>query len=563
MELARGSVTDRLWGRTLAALAQRALTGQLTVITDGKRYQIAFSDGTVVAAVSPLAGDAAVRIALTAGLISSTQVSDIARRQTASPGRDEIEVLAEAARLGPDHALRLRRRTIAQRAARTFSLDRGEFFVEDQITLPIVDGTALDIRTVVYLGAKGNLSEARLGHDLSTLGTWFQLHPGAAEDLPLFGFTADDQPALQLVARGASLSELESTVIDPRSVHAVIYALVSCGAVDAAAMPPPPAGLDEPTYRKPPEPDTLRQQQTHRIPRAQSEPTTHRGADDAGRTRGVSGAEGRRGEIDSPTIQRPRSASRPPPPTKNRANDAQASDILSLIGERLKLLDERTDHFKLLGVTPDVDANGLRKAYFSLAKQLHPDRLASLGIVDENRTAQRLFAEVNASFAVLNDPTRRAEYTSIMRRGGAAVVRAEEARAEALAERVIESEEAFRRGELALKRDQMGTAIAELTRAIELNPDEADYHSTLAWAHFCAAPDKVAIAAKTRTDLGRAIQRSPRAILGRFYLGRVERMLGKDAEALRIFQEVVQAAPNHAEAKAEIRVLEQRLAKKR
>lgn len=545
MELARGSVTDRPWGRTLAALSQRALTGQLTVITDGKRYQIAFADGTIVAASSPLAGDAAVRIALTAGLISSTQVSDIARRQAASPGRDEIDLLAEAARLGPDHTLRLRRRTIAQRAARTFSLDRGEFVVDDEITLPVVEGTALDIRTVVYLGAKGNLSEARLGHDLPTLGAWFQLRPEAAEDLPLFGFTADDQPALHLLERGAALAELETTVIDPRSVHAILYALVSCGAVDAAAMPPTPSGLDEPTYRKAADPDTLRQQQTQRIPRAQSEATTHRGA------------------IDSPTLQRPRSASRPPLPTKNRANDAQASDILALIGERLKLLEERADHFKLLGVTPDVDANGLRKAYFALAKQLHPDRLASLGIVDENRTAQRLFAEVNTSFAVLNDPARRAEYTAILRRGGADAVRAEDARAEALAQRVIDAEEAFRRGELALKRDQMGTAIAELTRAIELNPDEADYHSTLAWAHFCAAPDKVALAAKTRTDLNRAIMRSPRAVLGRFYLGRVERMLGNDAEALRLFQEVVQAAPNHAEAKAEIRVLEQRLAKKR
>jgi len=563
VELARGSVTDRPWGRTLAALAQRALTGELTVITDGKRYQIAFSEGTIVAAASPLAGDAAVRIALTAGLISSTQVSDIARRQAANPGRDEIDLLAEAARLGPDHTYRLRRRTIAQRAARTFSLDRGEFVVDDEITLPVVDGTALDIRTVVYLGAKGNLSEARLGHDLPRLGAWFRLRPEAADDLPFFGFGADDQPALQLLERGAGLAELETTVIDPRSVHAVLYALVSCGAVEAAAAPPSPSGLDAPTARKPHEPDTLRHQQTQRFPRAESEATTHRGAVDVGRLRGSGGADGRRGEIDSPTIQRPRSAARPPPPLKNRANDAQASDILALIGERLKLLEERADHFQLLGVTPEVDANGLRKAYFSLAKQLHPDRLASLGIVDENRNAQRLFAEVNAAFAVLNDPTRRAEYTAILRRGGADAVRAEDARAEALAQRVIDSEEAFRRGELALKRDQLGTAIAELTRAIELNPDEADYHSALAWAHFCAAPDKMALAAKTRTDLNRAIMRSPRAVMGRFYLGRVERMLGKDTEALALFQEVVRAAPNHAEAKAEIRVLEQRLAKKR
>src|ERR1700760_1427821 len=105
-ELARGTVADRPWGRTLGALGLRGLSGQLTLLGDGKPFRIAFEQGAVVGATSPMASDAAVRLALTGGLITSTQVADITRRIAMSPHRDEIEVRAEAARLPIDHAMK-------------------------------------------------------------------------------------------------------------------------------------------------------------------------------------------------------------------------------------------------------------------------------------------------------------------------------------------------------------------------------------------------------------------------------------------------------------------------
>ena len=64
----------------------------------------------------------------------------------------------------------LQKALVAQRAARTFSVERGEFVVRDATTLQVVAGTALDIRTVIYLGAKSNLSEQRLSTELAQLG---------------------------------------------------------------------------------------------------------------------------------------------------------------------------------------------------------------------------------------------------------------------------------------------------------------------------------------------------------------------------------------------------------
>jgi len=137
----RGSIDDRPWGLTLGAIALRRHTGQLTIESEGKRYCVAFDDGAIVAATSPLAADAIARIALTNHLITSTQVADVTRRLAAAPERDEVDVLADAIGCTPEQVLRLRNRAVAQRAARTFQLERGTFVLTGQTTLPVFPGS--------------------------------------------------------------------------------------------------------------------------------------------------------------------------------------------------------------------------------------------------------------------------------------------------------------------------------------------------------------------------------------------------------------------------------------
>src|SRR4029078_11536916 len=124
-----------------------------------------------------------------------------------------------------------------------------------------------------------------------------------------------------------------------------------------------------------------------------------------------------------------------------RTDSPQSHDVKALIAQRLKLLDQGADHFQLLGVAQGVAPEALRKAYFALARQLHPDRLAALGIPDDGRHAQRLFAQINAGCAMLSDPGRRAQYLDVLRRGGEAAVRAEQAQTEELTRRILDAEQ--------------------------------------------------------------------------------------------------------------------------
>lgn len=199
----------------------------------------------------------------------------------------------------------------------------------------------------------------------------------------------------------------------------------------------------------------------------------------------------------------------------------------------------------------------VRGAYLELARYLRPDTLVLLGITDEAFDAQRLFAQVGIAFTTLTDPVRRDEYLATLQ--GAVPIVPQRVQANVVDRKALATE-AFRRGQQALRADQPAQAVVELTRAYELAPYNVDYGALLGWARFCATSDKHGIAVETRRALERALHRSPRPAIARFYLGRVERMLGRDRLAIQHFREVLELVPDHAEAASEIRVLESRLA---
>ncbi|MEJ7602824.1 MAG: tetratricopeptide repeat protein [Kofleriaceae bacterium] len=131
---------------------------------------------------------------------------------------------------------------------------------------------------------------------------------------------------------------------------------------------------------------------------------------------------------------------------------------------------------------------------------------------------------------------------------------------EVIIDPLAEASAAFHRGKSALRMEDLQTAVRELSYATQLNPAEVDYAAVRAWAVFCCSTDKSNVIEETRKTLAKAILKSSHPEIARFYLGRVERMLGRDKEALRHFNEVLELQPRHPEAASEKRIIELRLA---
>ena len=423
---------------------------QLTLVAeDGTRFDIAFDGDAVIAATSPLMADSAMRIALTSHFLPASQTRTAAAMLAQHPEGDEVALMAQLARLDPAQTARLRRRVVGQRAARTFAIDRGHYVLDSEVTLPIEPTAAVDVRGVMYTGIRLYLSEERLSIDVQGLGTRYVLRPDAT--LEHYGFTGAEDEILDALRKGTTLVELETVhrELDPRIVHAVIYALVACDACEA----------------------------------------THRGSD--------------------PRPQRALSATRPDieMPRARRDSERAAGTMPPPVNQRTVAPTSRTPPTRPPPMmTPPPQA------------------------VPEEAT----FAQASEATAVSRTKSDQSAQAA--------------------------AAEAFRRGMALLRQDQVVRAIEELTTATQLAPNDIDHEAMLAWAQFCAAGNRAAVADKVRKSLSHAIHKSANPELSRFYLGRVERMLGRNREALAHFHEILLATPKHAEALAEVRAIEARLA---
>jgi tetratricopeptide (TPR) repeat protein len=75
---------------------------------------------------------------------------------------------------------------------------------------------------------------------------------------------------------------------------------------------------------------------------------------------------------------------------------------------------ERGTLFELLGVGEEVDRRELKRAYFALSKQLHPDRYYGRELGVFRLWLSEVFEGVKRAFEILDDDTRRAEYRAMM-----------------------------------------------------------------------------------------------------------------------------------------------------
>jgi curved DNA-binding protein CbpA len=166
------------------------------------------------------------------------------------------------------------------------------------------------------------------------------------------------------------------------------------------------------------------------------------------------------------------------------------------------------DHYRLLGVKATDDAKTIRRAYFALAKEHHPDRWF-------RRVLPPLYAKINAIFAAmttahttLTDEASRAEYdaylrevlmTRIARRQAEALEAQDWGAAAAAWARIAERlptdayvQHRYAYAQLRAGKD-FGAALAAATRALELDPTRPEYHLTAASLYLAEGRDRSAL----------------------------------------------------------------------
>jgi len=109
----------------------------------------------------------------------------------------------------------------------------------------------------------------------------------------------------------------------------------------------------------------------------------------------------------------------PPPPSEpyGAAFVALSDDIdpsLEIpvdVQQRIFEFEARLDrpYHEILGVAADADRKVLRKAYFALSKELHPDRFFRRNVGPFGKRLERIFGKIVEAYELLADPMARAE----------------------------------------------------------------------------------------------------------------------------------------------------------
>ena len=534
MEIVDATVGDRSWAELFATLAFGDEPCELIVESGPHVHRVAFAYQAVVAASSPLASDSALGIALTHDVITPAMVPEVALRIARAPTEDPVDALAAVARLPSETTLLVRRRVIAVAASRVFALGHGTYRVTRAQALPIHAGAAIDVRALIYEGIRTQLTDEQLGALAPPRADRFALHGDAHADLPQFGFGSAESPVLDALRSGASLADLEADhpELGARGVRAIVVALLAGRAIVAAPR-------SAPLW---PRPRTTGELPAQTLARASSQLPVARM-----RTTGELTA------APAPPLalelaEEPRTRRSGSTTTYELAEQPRSriSERFAAAEPALELAEPAAPAAPPPTGSWAVPVRGVGRPTLG-APRPAPSTSAPRSVtpVPRARPVTDPNTPISGEFSVSIRPSRPTLQ-------GAAVAPP----LPASPPPELTASQHYDRGVALLEHD-LPRAIADLQ--IAALSGDVDHQATLAWAVFCAALDKEAVARATKAALAKAVYHSTNPSLAHFYLGRMERMLGRDRESLSHFKAVVALNPRHPGALAEVRTLEARL----
>lgn len=218
---------------------------------------------------------------------------------------------------------------------------------------------------------------------------------------------------------------------------------------------------------------------------------------------------------------------------------------------------ERQDYFGVLGIAADANPQAVQSAYFTLAKQLHPDRLVRAGLADEEaKDARRVFEFVTEAFRVLSDATKREEYLHARRSGLANPFSTANTASKMAGE---EAKILAHKGKKMLKMRAWSDAETFLRRAIEKVPDSADYLTSLGWAVFNNTDRAEAQRGEEAKRLwNQALELERKLPFAHYYLSLYYKAAGDTGKQKRSLESALDLKSNLIEAQREMRLLEMR-----
>ncbi|MBN2359641.1 MAG: response regulator [Deltaproteobacteria bacterium] len=525
-KVARGTLQQTPFAVTLAQLYRWRATGALLLRRGKLKKIVYFKEGYPTYVKSNVLAECLGKVMLRERLITATECEESIRTMKSSQ-RQQGTVLIEMGCISPHNLVYALELQLQTKLFDIFSWTDGDFQFNPR-SVPPSEIIELDMTpaTIIFEGIKRTCDEDRLLSMLREhMDSYLVVHPDPLQRFQEMDLTPDERRFVALIDGKKTLAQILDKDLLPRT-----RALALASALVAAQMvqPQPRSAAKreklEPTM--PPVPPPLSQ-----------------------RLKPVSPEGGRLG---------PPPLSMPPPLSPRLAAASEPQREASLREQLARKAKEmrRMNYFEVLGVSKTATSDEVRKAYYALARDYHPDKHFGNASADVRALADQIYSMINSAWEVLSNAKDRTAYeadlASGLKQGPTDEV-----------SRILAAESKFQEGESLLKKREYGRAAEAFRDALGRYDEEGEFHAYLGWALFQSDPNNQAVQRQAEDHIARGIDLNPKVDKAYLFLGNIYKATGRPLEAEEQFEKAIKCNPDCTDALRELKLIEQTRAREK
>ncbi len=506
----RGDLADRPFPELLAELYRWKATGALLLRRDRVKKIVYLKDGYPISVKSNLLSECLGKVMVRERMITEAQCERSLELMRSS-GRMQGTVLIEMGLISPHNLVYALEQQLRTKLLEVFSWTTGSYQFTPRTELPsqtvTLDGTPASL---IADGVLAKWTAARARARLGPVSAYY-VQPSAD---PLYRFQELDlsPEAEGFVAQIDGKKTVDQLVrfgpLDEGTAYKLLYALKAAQVITLSeTRAKTPASAAEPP----------------RLPK---------------------------GKVRPPPLKGRRRSGALLPEVAGLATRVSTAADRSLKKKLRTDLEEmrRQTYFEILGVSRDAQPGEIQKAFFSLAREYHPDKIAGSMADEVKQLAGEIYDLVTRAYETLCDPEERNAYLQQISSGPRKKEMSDEV------SKILAAEGKFQRGETHLRKGRYQEAYAAFQEAAELYPEEGEFHAYLGWAAFQRAPSDAAAAEEALDHIMRAIQLNPKLDKAYLFLGYLYKALGRADKAEKQFEKAIQCNPDCTEALRELRL---------
>jgi DNA-binding response OmpR family regulator/curved DNA-binding protein CbpA len=520
----RGSFDKKPFPEVLAEIYRWRATGALLLRRATVKKIVFFRDGMPLHIKSNLLSECLGRVMVRERMISEVECEESIKRMKASK-RQQGTLLIEMGCISPHNLVYALTLQLQAKLYDIFTWQDGEYQFNPKVPTP-AETTSLELSTAaaIYEGVRHAYDAERIRRALGNVDGMF-VHPSPNPLLALqeAGLGEDEQQLLLAIDGHQTVATVRAlAILPPLEVDRFLYAMSCAQMIElrhdpakgkakphiarlAHAAPPPlkPPPLKASTGDKPP-------------------PRTQVVAQSAGSLLPELAS------IETPAA----------------SEDSLARERLAAKVAQMRKLD----YFELLGVPRTATRDEVKRAYFAMAKEYHPDKHFGSSSAEVRELSSQIYDRLTTAHSTLVDDDERARYLKELDSGKKPDGGDEIGR-------ILAAEGKFQRGEEMLRNRSYRAAYELFHQAVELYGEEGEFHAYLGWSLFQSDPKNPETADAALRALERAVTLNPRADKSYLFTGYIFKATGRPDKAEKQFEKAIQCNPDCTEALRELRIL--------